>query len=149
MEPKRIAKAWSLYSDLTLQMSGIVEQRIKSDVGLTFADFAILAALERASNKELRMGRLAEILSYSPSRLSYLVTMLVQRNFVEKTSSPEDGRGLLARLTPQGHRAWSRANEIQHQVFTDFVLSQVTEEEQNQLREIFYQAAMRRRKQAK
>ncbi len=149
MERKRIEKAWSLYSDLTLRMSGIVEHRIKSDVGLTFADFAILAALERASNKELRMGRLAEILSYSPSRLSYLVTMLVQRNFVEKTSSPEDGRGLLARLTAQGHKAWSRANAIQHQVFTDFVLSQVTEEEQNQLREIFYQAATRLRKQGK
>ena len=149
MERKRIEKAWSLYSDLTLRMSGIVEHRIKSDVGLTFADFAILAALERASNKELRMGRLAEILSYSPSRLSYLVTMLVQRNFVEKTSSPEDGRGLLARLTAQGHKAWSRANAIQHQVFTDFVLSQVAEEEQNQLREIFYQAATRLRKQGK
>ncbi|MDO5721058.1 MAG: MarR family transcriptional regulator [Actinomycetaceae bacterium] len=145
MERKRIEKAWALYSDLTLRMSGIVEHRIKAEVGLTFADFAILAALVRSPKREMRMGRLSENLSYSPSRLSYLVTTLVNRGFVEKNSSPEDGRGLVAILTDEGYRAWATANEIQHQVFTDFVLSQVPDEEQNQLREIFYQAATRAR----
>lgn len=149
MERKRVEKAWALYSDMTLRMSGIVEHRIKSDVGLTFGDFAILAALERATDNELRMGRLAELLSYSPSRLSYLVTMLVKRDYVEKVASPEDGRGLLARLTPHGREAWSRANAIQHQVFTDYFLAHATQEEQEQLREIFYQAALRIRKENK
>lgn len=143
MEADRIKQAWEVYSDLSLRVSGVAQKRMKTAIGLTQVDYTVLAALCRAETGQVRMGKLARLLSYSPSRLSYLVTSLADRGFIERISTDEDGRGLSASITKAGRAAWERANQIQHSVFTTYLLDKATAEEKRLLQEIFFQIAQR------
>lgn len=143
MDADRIKRAWEVYSDLSLRVSGVAQKRMKGALGLTQVDYTVLAALCRAESGEVRMGKLARLLSYSPSRLSYLVSSLAERGFIERVSSLEDGRGLSARVTDAGRDAWERANQIQHTVFNTYLLDKATNEEKKLVQEVFFQIAQR------
>lgn len=70
--------------------------------GLQFFEYMILAMLSDAPDRTLSMGRLAELTSASPSRLSHAVRRLEQRNLVERAVSEGDRRVTLATLTVTG-----------------------------------------------
>ena len=63
------------------------------------------ALSELARDGALRQNELAHRLRLEKSTTSRLVTQLVGRGWVERTSAPGDGRGVLLRLTPAGERA--------------------------------------------
>ena len=70
--------------------------------GLTANEYKTLVALSEASHRELRMTDLANALGLSGSRMTRLVDELQARCFISKRGSSSDGRGNVARLTPQG-----------------------------------------------
>jgi DNA-binding MarR family transcriptional regulator len=51
----------------------------------------------------MRMAALADALAHSRSRVTHTVTRMEKAGLVQRSSSPEDGRGILATLTDQGH----------------------------------------------
>ena len=73
----------------------------------------------------MRMSRLAEELSFSPSRLSHAVKRLEDKEWVVRDSTIEDGRGRSARLTEEGRRileeAWPEYAKLIKKLFLDQV----------------------------
>lgn len=136
-------RAWRTHAESNIRLNAIAEHRMKAEVGLSMADFSILSILNVSPNSSLRMGTLAEVLAYSPSRLSYLVSSLVDRKLVKKTTSASDGRGYVATLTPTGRVLWERADEIQHEVFVEHTIPALSEDDHETLIRIFNRIADR------
>jgi DNA-binding MarR family transcriptional regulator len=70
--------------------------------GLTANTYKTLVSLSEAPNRELRMADLANATGLSASRMTRLVDELQVRGYVRRRASSTDGRGTVARLTPQG-----------------------------------------------
>lgn len=104
-EEQRLWRAW-------LTVNAELERAIEEDLlerDLTPADYEILAHLSEAPDDRLRMSELAAAILVSKSRLTYRVTQLEERGFVERCAADLDGRGVIAQLTRAGRRAIERA----------------------------------------
>jgi DNA-binding MarR family transcriptional regulator len=84
----------------------VLPRQLDSDLvraaGLTANEYKTLVALSEAPHRELRMTDLANALGLSGSRMTRLVDDLMAQGFVNKRGSSSDGRGNVAKLTPQG-----------------------------------------------
>ena len=69
---------------------------------MTLNDVRLLDVLDRSSTGSARMGDLAEELMSLPSRVTRQIHRLESQKLVPRCSSPDDGRGVLATITPEG-----------------------------------------------
>jgi DNA-binding MarR family transcriptional regulator len=49
------------------------------------------------------MAQLADALAHSRSRVTHTVARMEAAGLIQRSTSPEDGRGILATMTPKGH----------------------------------------------
>ncbi|MCD4524526.1 MarR family winged helix-turn-helix transcriptional regulator [Nocardioides sp. cx-173] len=68
---------------------------------LSLAEYEILVRLSE-NGGQLRMAQLAAALAHSRSRVTHTIKRMERADLVERYSSPEDGRGVVARLTDRG-----------------------------------------------
>jgi DNA-binding MarR family transcriptional regulator len=80
--------------------------RREHDISLT--EYEILVRLAERDG-QMRMAALADALAHSRSRVTHTVTRMEKAGLVQRSSSPEDGRGILATLTDKGHDLLVRA----------------------------------------
>src|SRR3954467_7980282 len=74
--------------------------------GIESWEFDVLAALRRAGSPyELSPGRLLRETLVAGGTMTNRVDRLATRGFVERYPDPEDRRGVLVRLTPEGKEA--------------------------------------------
>ena len=59
--------------------------------------------LSETDDRQLRMAQLADSLAHSRSRVTHTVKRLEEAGIVARAASPEDGRGIVCRLTDQGY----------------------------------------------
>ncbi|WP_061289293.1 MarR family winged helix-turn-helix transcriptional regulator [Herbidospora cretacea] len=83
---------------------------------------------ELARDGALRQSELTQRLRLEKSSTSRLVTQLINRGWAERTPAPDDGRGVLVRLTPQGAEAAERLAEARGRRFAA-VMNRVPEGE--------------------
>lgn len=83
---------------------------------------------ELARDGALRQSELAHRLRLEKSTTSRLVTQLINRGWAERTPAPDDGRGVLVRLTQHGTNAAARLAEARAKRFSA-VLDHVPEGE--------------------
>jgi DNA-binding MarR family transcriptional regulator len=96
-------------------------------------EFDVLAALRRAGAPyELSPGRLLRETLVTSGTMTNRVDRLAARGFVERYPDPEDRRGVLVRLTPEGKEAVDGAFEALLDAEAGF-LADLTEDEQHQL----------------
>lgn len=69
--------------------------------GPTEGDYGTLLVILESPGRRLRIGELAEILSWEKSRASHQVTRLERRLLVKRESASGDKRGTTVTLTPQ------------------------------------------------
>ncbi len=86
---------WTLLSDQ-------LEDELREAHGLSLAEYEILVRLSESDERQLRMAQLAGALAHSRSRVTHTVGRMERRGLVERCDSPDDRRGVLARLTPAG-----------------------------------------------
>ncbi|NJP32525.1 MarR family winged helix-turn-helix transcriptional regulator [Micromonospora thermarum] len=101
LEPKRLT-AWRAYIEASQRLFTQLEDDLRADSGLSFADYHVLVLLSEAPGQRLRMGELASRLVFSPSRLTYQITTMQRRGLVAREACPEDRRGSEAVLTAAG-----------------------------------------------
>ncbi len=70
--------------------------------GLAINEYDVLFTLSRCPSGWLRQNELNDHVLLSQSSLSRLVERLEKRGLVERMPSPDDGRGVLVRLTEAG-----------------------------------------------
>ncbi|WP_243057890.1 MarR family winged helix-turn-helix transcriptional regulator [Nocardioides sp. SR21] len=70
---------------------------------LSLVEYEILVRLSERDDRQMRMAQLADALAHSRSRVTHTVARMERSGLVERTSSPEDGRGVVATLTDAGY----------------------------------------------
>jgi DNA-binding MarR family transcriptional regulator len=94
--------AWENFLDAALRVYGSLNRTLSDDHRLTLVDFRLLEILDKSETGSARMGDLAEQLLALPSRVTRQIRRLEDAGLVQRESSPEDGRGVLASITDQG-----------------------------------------------
>src|SRR3954470_119328 len=75
---------------------------------LSLTEYEILVRLSERPDRQMRMAQLADALAHSRSRVTHTVTRMEKAGLVVRTSSPEDGRGVVASMTDQGYTLLTR-----------------------------------------
>ena len=70
---------------------------------LSLVEYEILVRLSESEGRQLRMAQLADALAHSRSRVTHTITRMERAGLVARSSSPEDGRGVVAAMTDRGY----------------------------------------------
>ena len=115
-------RAWRGLVLLTQHLDVALDRQLLRDAGLAHAHYGILVVLSEAPEGRLRMRDLAARLRYSPSRLTHAVAGLERKGWARREPCPDDRRGQVAVLTPEGRRTLVEAApghvaEVRRRVF--------------------------------
>lgn len=95
-------QAWRALILLVQLLPGALDRQLQADSGLAHSDYAVLATLSSAPEKRLRMSDLAELMDFSPSRLSHAMTRIERFDWVRREPCLNDKRVQYAVLTEIG-----------------------------------------------
>ena len=122
--------AWLPFVKLLGLLPQALDRQLREDAGISHVYYQILAMLSDAPEQQMRMSELARLCATSLSRLSHAVASLEDRGWVERSPSPDDRRGQLARLTEAGREvltavAPGHVAEVRRVVFDRLTREQV------------------------
>jgi len=99
--------------------------------GLTFARYEALVLLAFSREGHLPMSKIGQRLMVHPTSVTNIVQRLVRQGLVEQAPNPDDGRGMLAAITPAGRGVMEAATD--DLVAGGFSLGALTPREHDQL----------------
>jgi DNA-binding MarR family transcriptional regulator len=113
---ERELAAWKDFLTVSTILNRQVDQRLKTQAGVTQPQYEVLVHLSEAPGGELRMADLAAAAMTSRSRLTYQVDQLEKARLIRRSSCPTDERGIVATLTEKG---WAKLRQTApgHAVF--------------------------------
>ncbi len=79
-----------------------LDDDLRRSFGLSLTEYEILVRLSEADNRRLRMAQLADALAHSRSRVTHTVARLEKAELVGRSTTPEDGRGIVCEMTDKG-----------------------------------------------
>lgn len=123
-------RTWRTYLEATQLLTRRLNQELdESEHDLSLADYELLVRLSEAPERSLRMSDLADDLVHSRSRLTHAISRLEARGLVERRACPEDRRGVLAVMTPQGFAALEAAAPLHVTGVRQHLFDQLSPEE--------------------
>ena len=96
-------------------------------LGLTFARYEVLVLLSFSRRGALPLGKIGERLQVHATSVTPLVKRLEAADLIKRTPHPEDGRAVLASITPQGREVMDQATEAI--LKAQFALGSMSEED--------------------
>lgn len=102
--------------------------------GLTFARYEALVLLTFSSRGSLPLGKMGERLQVHPTSVTSIVRRLEASGFVVRRPHPQDGRAVLAEITPAGREVVEAATR--DLVSADFALGVLDEHSLRALSEL-------------
>lgn len=102
--------------------------------GLTFARYEALVLLVFSSRGSLPLGKMGERLQVHPTSITSIMRRLEAAGLVDRLPHPDDGRAVLAAITPAGRDLVERATR--DLVDADFGLGVLDEPQLRQLSEL-------------
>ena len=97
-------QAWRRYRRMRTLLDLQIARDLRSDSGLSEADYDVLSTLSESADDSWRARDLAARLLWSTSRLAHQVGRMEQRGLVERLGAADDARGAIVRLTRRGRR---------------------------------------------
>ena len=94
-------------------------------LGLTFARYEVLVLLSFSRRGALPLGKIGERLQVHATSVTPLVKRLEAAELIQRTPHPEDGRAVLASITPKGRAVMDQATDAI--VSAQFALGSLTE----------------------
>ena len=86
-----------------------LDDDLRREFGISLTEYEILVRLSERDGRRLRMAQLADALAHSRSRVTHTVTRLERAGLVRRSTSPEDGRGIVCAMTEAG---WALLQEM-------------------------------------
>ncbi|GAA4939832.1 MarR family transcriptional regulator [Nonomuraea thailandensis] len=132
------------------RLNMLFEQAIKNDLaelGLTYAEFDVLAALLRAPSRRMRPSELAKSLFLTSGGISNVLQRLSTAGYVEREADEGDARSRWVRLTGEGRRMAAAALETTAGAYHDVsagVPEEVVRQAADDLREVLTHLGRRR-----
>ena len=99
--------------------------------GLTFARYEALVLLTFARTGALPLGKMGERLQVHPTSITSIINRLEAAGLVVRRKHPDDGRAILAEITPQGRALVEAATR--DLVGSDFALGALSQAQLEQL----------------
>ena len=103
-------------------------------LGLTFARYEVLVLLSFSRRGALPLGKIGERLQVHATSVTPLVKRLESAGLIQRTPHPEDGRAVLASITPEGRQVLQQATDAI--VSAQFALSSLTDEQCDELTQL-------------
>src|SRR6476660_1920862 len=100
---------------------------------LAVNEYDVLFTLSRCPSGWLRLNELNDNVLLSQSSLSRLVDRLEKRGLVERTPAPDDGRGVLLKLTEEGAELQKQIGREHVRDIAELVAPALTAAEQREL----------------
>lgn len=100
-------------------------------MGLTFARYEVLVLLSFSRHAALPLGKIGERLQVHATSVTPLVKRLETAGLISRSPHPEDGRAVLAAITPKGRDVMQRATDAI--VAARFALSSMSDAECDEL----------------
>jgi DNA-binding MarR family transcriptional regulator len=100
-------------------------------LGLTFARYEVLVLLSFSRRGALPLGKIGERLQVHATSVTPLAQRLEAAELIRRSPHPEDGRAVLASITPKGRIVMEKATEAI--INARFGLGALSEEECDQL----------------
>ena len=119
-------RAWQNFLDSTLRLQASINRGLTDSHKLTLVDVRLLQFLDNSGTGSARMGDLADALMSLPSRVTRQIRRLEAQGLVSRTTSPEDGRGVVAGITEDGREAVRKAMVTYAQSVRLHFLNQLT-----------------------
>ena len=85
-----------------------LDDDLRRYANLSLTEYEILVRLSERDGS-MRMAQLADALAHSRSRVTHTVKRMENARLVERTTSPDDGRGVIATMTEKG---WQLLRDI-------------------------------------
>lgn len=143
---KAAANQWSRQWDETHRMRAVtslmrVHQLVLTELdellrplNLTFARYEVLVLLSFSRRGSLPLGKIGERLQVHATSVTPLVKRLENSGFITRSRHPEDGRAVLAAITPAGRDVLQQATDLI--VDAKFALGAMSESECDRLTEL-------------
>lgn len=91
----------ALMMGMTLLLDRLDED-LRREFNLSLTEYEILVRLSERENHCMRMAHIADSMAHSRSRVTHTVTRMERAGLVVRSSSPDDGRGIVATMTEAG-----------------------------------------------
>lgn len=101
---------------------------------LSFARYEALVLLTFSSRGSLPLGKMGERLQVHPTSVTSIVKRLAEQGLIERRQHPDDGRAVLAEITPAGRALVERATA--DLVRADFGLEAIQQPQRQALSEL-------------
>ena len=96
-------RSWrALVMGTTLLMDRL-DDDLRRSCNLSLVEYEILVRLSEREDRRMRMAQLADALAHSRSRVTHTITRMERAGLVVRSTSPEDGRGVVATMTEKGY----------------------------------------------
>ncbi len=89
-----------------------LDDELRRAFDLSMTEYEILVRLSERDGRRMRMAQLADALAHSRSRVTHTIARMERAGLVERCTSPEDGRGVVAQMTAQGWDLLVRAAPV-------------------------------------
>ncbi|MFC7402833.1 MarR family winged helix-turn-helix transcriptional regulator [Citricoccus sp. GCM10030269] len=130
-------QAWRAYFEATALLQDRLDRTLREQTGLHLADYNLLLLLSEAPENRLRMGELARLMVFSPSRVTYQVKTLQHRGLVERCAAERDRRGAEAVLTDDGRSLFRRAAALHSRQVRNLFLDRLQDGEAETVLRVF------------
>jgi DNA-binding MarR family transcriptional regulator len=99
-----------------------LDEDLQRAFDLSIGEYEILVRLSERPERQMRMAQLADALAHSRSRVTHTVARMQNAGLVIRTSSPEDGRGIVCRLTDHGFSVLEAAAHVHVQGVREYIV---------------------------
>ncbi len=120
------ARAWAALTAAHARIADRLTSALAQSCGLTINGFEILLRLDSAPPPGLRLGELHSAVRLTQPSLSRAVARLGRSGWLTRTGAPDDGRGVLVSITPDGRDLLRRAARVHAQTIREFLLDPLT-----------------------
>jgi DNA-binding MarR family transcriptional regulator len=122
-------EVWQQFLHAHQRVLAVLGDELEQERGLPLAWYEVLLHVERAPDRRLRMGDLADAVVLSPSGLTRLVDRMVDDGLVRREPCPSDRRSTYAVLTADGRSALRRAAPTHLRGIDEHFASLLTDDE--------------------
>jgi DNA-binding MarR family transcriptional regulator len=99
---EREQRAWRSLMTMQDDLSEFIERQLRTQCGLSHADYQVLAHLSEAPEGRLRSFELGGLLRWEKSRLSQHLGRMQNRGLISRERCLTDQRGAVVSITAQG-----------------------------------------------
>lgn len=85
---------------------------LRAAFNISLTEYEILVRLSERPDRQLRMAQVADSLAHSRSRVTHTVKRLEEAGFVQRSTTPEDGRGVVCTMTDAGWDVLEKAAHL-------------------------------------